>query len=389
MKIVVAAVAIFAATAGLASSNNHPGNARAAAACATLFFDEGDLAEAKFFARLAQEEDSMIPESMAANARISMREGHFWMVPVMRQQAAGEVFLRGAADLLEHGPLSSVRLAVHAAVESDPSLKPVARRWVYSVVRAKLTPRNAVEMLALLGVVADDAGLHLEIARRAPAMRFPKITVLAAQAALSVPNAPRREIALLLVETSLTEALTLAVQIDPTVSSYRPKPAQFTGGFCGTVTSPVFDSDELFFPAAAKYGAPLPPRAVPADAKRREALCRAFAPPLFPDPFDAHSIGRDVEERIWQPGEKSITDTPPPCVDHSSFEIVVASDGHVESVTMGRASFKYGGGNDPAAVAAEQQFMVPMLMKQKYKPGRIRGVPIRSITRAAVQRNCE
>ena len=33
--------------------------------------------------------------------------------------------------------------------------------------------------------------------------------------------------------------------------------------------------------------------------------------------------------------------------------------------------------------------MVPMLMKQKYKPGRIRGVPIRTITRAGVKRNCE
>lgn len=371
MKIVVAAVAIFVTTAGFASSNNHPGNARAAAACSTLFFDEGDLDEAKFFARLAQEEDSMIPESKAANARISMREGHFWMVPVMRQQSAGDVLLRGAADLLEHGPLSSVRLAVHAAVESDPSLKPVARRWVYSVVRAKLTPRNAIEMLALLGVVADDANLHLEIARRALAMHFPKITILSAQAALSLPNAPRREIELLLVE------------IDP------PKPTQFVGGFCGTVSPPVFDSDELFFPAAAKYGAPLPARPIPADAKSRETQCRAFAPPLFPDPFDGHSIGREVEERIWQPGEKPITETPPPCVDHSSFEIVVNSDGHVESVTMGRASFKYGGENDPAAVAAEQQHMVPMLLKQKYKPGRIRGVPIRTITRAAVQRNCE
>ena len=56
---------------------------------------------------------------------------------------------------------------------------------------------------------------------------------------------------------------------------------------------------------------------------------------------------------------------------------------------MGRASFKYGGENDPAAIAAEEQHMVPMLLKQKYKPGRIRGVPIRTITRAAVQRNCE
>lgn len=395
MKIVVAAVAIFAATAGFASPNNHPGNSRAAAACSTLFFDEGDLAEAKFFAKLAQEEDS-IPESQAANARIALREGHFWMVSVLRQQGASEVLLRGAADLLEHGPLSSVRLAVHAAVDSDPSLKPVARRWVYSVVRAKLTPRNSVELLALLGVVADDANFHLEIARRALAMHFPKIAILSAQAALSLPNAPRREIALLLVETSRRstesalrdEALRLAVEIDPAVSSHRPKPAQFTGGFCGTVSPPVFDSDELFFPAAAKYDAPLPPRAIPADAKTREAQCRAFAPPLFPDPFDAHSIGREVEERIWQPGEKSITDTPPPCVDHSSFEIVVATDGHVESVTMGRASFKYGGESDPAAIAAEEQFMVPMLLKQKYKPGRIRGVPIRSITRAVVQRNC-
>jgi len=399
MKIVVAAVAIFLATAGFASSNNHPGNARAAAACSTLFFDEGDFAEAKFFAQLAREEDSMIPESMAANAQLSMREGHWAMMAVMRQQIPGDVLLRGAADLLEHGTLFGVRLAVKGAVDADPSLKPVARRWVDSVVRAKLTPRNAVEMLALLGVVADDTNFHLEIARRALAMHFPKLAVLSAQEALKLPNAPRRELALLFVEASRAlheaslkeEALRLAVEIDPTVSSYRPKPVQYLGGTCGNVTSPFagpYDSDERFFPAAT-YAPPLPPRAIPADAKSREAQCRALAPPMFPEPFNARSSGRDAEERVWQPGDISITDTPPPCVNNSAFEVVVAGDGHVESVTVYRASFKAGGPNDPAAIAAEEKALVPVVMKQKYKPGRIRGVPIRSITRAAVSRNCE
>jgi hypothetical protein len=399
MKIVVAAVAIFAATAGFASSNNHPANARAAGTCSSLFFDEGDLAEAKFFATLAQEEDSMTPESMAANAQISMREGRWGFVAVTRRNVAGDVLLRGAADLLDHGRLFDVRLAVRAATESDPSLKPVARRWVYSVVRAKLTPRNAVEMLAMLGIVADDTDFHLEIARRALAMHFPKLAVLSAQEALKFPNAPRREIALLLVEASRAlaeaslkeEALKLAVEIDPTVSSYRPKPVQYVGGTCGNVTSPFAgpsDSDERFFPAAT-YAPPLPPRAIPADAKSRETQCRALAPPMFPEPFNARSSGRDAEERVWQPGDVSITDTPPPCVDHSAFEVVVAADGHVESVTVYRASFKAGGPNDPAAIAAEEKALVPLVMKQTYKPGSIRGVPIRSITRAAVKRNCE
>jgi hypothetical protein len=399
MKIVVAAVAIFVATAGFASSNNHPGNARAASACSTLFFDEGDLDEAKFFAQLAREEDFTIPESLTANAQISMHEGHWAFMALARRNIAGDVLLRGAAELLERGRLFDVRLAVMAATESDASLKPVARRWAYSVVRAKLTPRNAVEMLALLGVVADDTNFHLEIARRALAMHFPKLAVLSAQEALKFPNAPRREIALLLVdasralhETSLKEeALKLAVEIDPTVSSYRPKPVQFIGGTCGNVTSPFAgpsDSDERFFPAAT-YAPPLPPRAIPADAKSRETQCRALAPPLFPEPFNARSSGRDAEERVWQPGDISITDTPPPCVNNSAFEVVVAVDGHVESVTVYRASFKAGGPNDPAAIAAEEKALVPVVMRQKYKPGRIRGVPIRSITRAAVSRNCE
>ena len=399
MKIALAAVALFVATAGFASSNNHPANARAAAACSTLFLDDGDLSEAKFFAKLAQEEDFTVPESITANARISMREGHWAMAVVNQRKVTGEVLLRGAADLLEHEQFSAARLAVHAAIEVDSSLKPIAQRWVYSVVRAKLTPRNALEMLALAGTVADDADFHVEVARRALAVHIPRLAALAAEAASTFKNAPRRETALLLVDASraLTEArlkeaaLKLAVQLDPTVSSYRPKPAQFVGGFCGNVSSPFagpFDSDERLFPAAT-YAPPLPPRAVPADAKQRETRCRALAPPLFPDPFDAHAIGREVEERIWQYGEKSITDAPPPCVHNSSFEIVAGRDGVVESVTMRRASFKPGGENDPAAIAAEEQSMVPMLMKQKYKPGTIRGVPVRTITRAAVQRNCE
>ncbi|WP_410962631.1 hypothetical protein, partial [Salmonella sp. SAL4358] len=76
---------------------------------------------------------SMIPESNAANARIAMREGHWAMVSTQRRDITGDVFLRGAADLLEHGRLFDARLAVKAATESDPSLKPAARRWVYSV----------------------------------------------------------------------------------------------------------------------------------------------------------------------------------------------------------------------------------------------------------------
>jgi len=280
MKIAAAAVAMFMATAGF-GSNAHPANARAAAACSSLFFDDGDFAEAKFFATLAQEED-FLPEVHLANARVAMREGRWAYVLLFRSEitrdpSSGVLLLRGAADLAEGGHLTYAAAAVSAAVEADPTLERLATSWLLFVKRS--------------------------------------------------------------------------------------------------------------FPAGS-IAPPLPPPTRPADADQREAQCRALAPPLFPEPFDARREGREAEERIGHPGEKSIIDTPPPCVDHSSYEIVVGSDGRVESVTMGRASFKPGSENDPAAIAAEQQSMVPMLMRQTYKPGKIRGVPIRSITRAAVQRNC-
>jgi hypothetical protein len=281
MKVVAAVAALFVTAAAFAA-NDHPANARAAAACSTLFFDDGDFDEAKFFAKLAREE-AFVPEAHLANARLEMHEGHWAYASLFRHEfthdpSSGAVLLRGAADLARHGRLADAAAAVGAAVEADPSLERVATQWLLFVKRS--------------------------------------------------------------------------------------------------------------FPAAS-IATPLPPPTRPADADQREAQCRALAPPLFPEPFDAHGIGRETEERIWQQGEKAITDTSPPCVHNSSFEIVVGSDGHVESVTMRHASFKAGGANDPAAIAAEQQNMVPMLLKQKYKPGRIQGVPVRTITRAGVQRNCE
>jgi len=227
MKIAGAVVAMLAAISALASP--HPGNARAAAACSSLFFDDGDFDEAKFFATLAQEE-AFEPEALLANARIAMHDGRWGYASLLRQLA------------------------------SDPSL------------------------------------------------------------------------------------------------SVAP---------------------------------PLPPPALLADADQREAQCRALAPPLFPEPFDARRLGRDAEERIWQPGDASIMDMRRPCVQSSSWDIVVGSDGRVESVTVLRAAFRTGGDDDAAARAAEQRFLVPIVMRQHFKPGTIRGVPIRSVTRASVARNCE
>jgi len=281
MKVVVVAVAFLAATSGF-GSNEHPANARAAAACSSLFFDAGDFAEAKFFATLAREE-AFVPEAHLANARIAMREGRWAYVSLFRSEitrdpSAGAVLLRGAADLAEHGRLADAASAVSAAVAADPSLERLATSWLLFVKRS--------------------------------------------------------------------------------------------------------------FPAGS-IAPPLPPPTPPADADQREAECRALASPLFPEPFDARREGRDAEERMWKPGDASISEMPSPCVDNSAWDIVVGSDGRVESVTVLRASFRAGGENDDAAIAAERQFLVPILMKQIYRPGKIRGVPIRSITRAAVQRNCE
>jgi hypothetical protein len=280
MKIAGAVVAMLAAISAFASP--HPGNARAAAACSSLFFDAGDFDEAKFFATLAQEE-AFAPEALLANARISMHEGHWGYASLFRREitrdpSSGAVLLRGAADLVERGRLRDAAAAVSAAVEADPSLERVATQWLLFVQRS-----------------------------------YPAVSV-----------AP-----------------------------------------------------------------PLPPPARPADADRREAQCRALAPPLFPEPFDARSLGRDAEERVWQPGDASIMDMRRPCVQSSSWDIVVGSDGRVESVTVLRAAFRIGGDDDAAARTAEQQFLVPIVMRQHFKPGKIRGVPIRSVTRASVARNCE
>ena len=227
MKFAGTVAAIFAAISALASP--HPGNARAAAACSSLFFDDGDFDEAKFFATLAQEE-AFEPEALLANARIAMHEGRLAYASMLR------------------------------AIARDPSL------------------------------------------------------------------------------------------------SVAP---------------------------------PLPSPALPADADQSKAQCRALAPPLFPEPFDARRLGRDAEERVWQPGDASIMDMPRPCVQSASWEIVVGSDGRVESVTVLRAAFRIGGDDDVTARIVEEQFLVPIVMRQHYKPGKIRGVPIRSVTRASIARYCE
>ena len=409
MKIVVAAAVLFAATVAaqeLPDYGRHPRNARAAAACANLFLDDGKLQEAKLFAKIAQEEELADADAILANARVGMRDGQRIDTEVERlvskhpekAKFAAEILLRGAGDLADRGrPFFDVHLALLTAGKLDPSLRTVADRWSASFVRAKLTPRNAVELLPL--AAAGGVDFVVEIARRAMAMRQPKVAALYASHAMNFPNPPRRELALMFVECAKAfpgtdvnlkiEALRLAEQLDPTVTTYRHPRANSIGGFCGNVSSPFaagpFDSDQRFFPAAT-YGPPLPPRAVLPDTAYREAQCRLLAPPMFPEPFVTNRIGRQSSDRIW---DEPSPEPAPPCVERSTFDLVIGADGRVESVKVRLASFP-GGPDffDPKAVRAEEKNYVPILMKQKYRPGRINGTPVRSITRAGTIRNC-
>ncbi|HEY4640542.1 MAG TPA: hypothetical protein VII75_04305 [Thermoanaerobaculia bacterium] len=261
MKLAPLTFAMFMA-ATIALSEPHPGNARGAAACSALFFDDGNFDEAKFFSKLANEE-ALVPEALIARARLDMHEGRGSFAFIFPREltsdpAFGAILLRGAAELVEHGNLCDASTAVSLAIRADPSLQRVATEW-------------------------------LEFAKRS-----------------------------------------------------HP---------------------------AASVAPPLPKPARPVDADEREAQCRALAPPLFPDPFDGHAEGRKPEEHIWQSGETSVMDVKP-CVAISGYVIVVGNDGRVESVTSNETG------------------LIPIVMKQLYKPATIRGVPVRSVTHAGIARGC-
>lgn len=458
MRASIAAAALLAAcvtsAAPLPEYWIHPRNARATTPCATLFLDDGRIADAKFFATLAREEGVAELDGKLLFARLHALEGQSFYSEVERSlakhpesaHAAGETMLRAAPDLADRGRLDAA-MAVHAALIADPSLRPVAQPWLFSLVRAKMTPRNALDLLPFVGMVSKDdhaVAFLIEIARRAIAMRQPNIAAVAAQGALFDRSPRRPELGRILVEAArqfapgkpllAQDVLNMAAALDPALKAdegvlwlkqvtapcgrgellreyllrfprgpharqakqalerdFKPcAPVRFAGMSCGSVSSPFagrFDSDERFFPGAT-YAPPLPPRPVPANAARREAQCRTLAPPLFPEAFDTSGMGRDAEEKIFDPDEPLIADAGPPCVEQSICDMVIGADGRVESVTVLRAAFPNGSPEDQAAIAAETRTAVPLLMRWRYQPGKIRGTPVRSITRGSIVRDC-
>ncbi len=222
----------------------HPQNARAAASCAHAFLDAGDLKQARFFATLAQEEDLGDPDATFALARLEMKRGlrvDSSLQDVIKRhpgkkKEAARVLLGGARDLLASRsaqPFFDAKLALHYAMQFDPSIRPEARRWTFAVVRNELTPRTAFDIALLLFSVADRSNdpevgrLIVDIAQRALALKQRHIAglYLVNGGLLKSPERPR--IACLLVVTAralLTEdriaashSITAALHIDPTL----------------------------------------------------------------------------------------------------------------------------------------------------------------------------
>ena len=466
------AIALLLLSASAAAENHllTSPNGRAAAECARVFFDDGNLPDAKFFANLAKEEGDGLTQPLIS-ARIEAREGRRFDELIQRwlqknpgkAKTAADALLRGAHDLARRGRSFDVHMAVMTAVQDDPSLRPVARSWVLSYVRAVLTAHNAFELRPLLIAATPKAAVSrdrkhvdlpddpevlafaLDVARRALAMHQPKVAALYADLALELREGRSPAVARIYIDVAraltpkepalVQEAARMAIGVDPllendeellwlrqmTASCGRGEllreyvrrfpsgshvrqarealkrayagcgPIRFAGATCGNTTSPFAEglaSDERFYPDAI-YTAPLPPEWVNPNAAGIEARCRTLAPPMFPDPFDVNQFGRDAAERIYEPDESSINEMPPPCVEQSSWEIVIGADGRMEKVHVIDAMFPGEDRASPSAMAAEQAFMIPILSKQKYRPGRIRGVPVRSSTWLGVVRICE
>lgn len=405
-------------------------NGHAALTCARLFLDEGKIADAKFFATLAGQEGTAGTDGKLLAVRLYALEGEGDYTEIERMvaehpesaHAAGEAMLRSAPDLLERAKFWDAGMAVRTAVQLDPSLRPVAQLWLFSVIRAKLTPRNALDVLPFVGAAsgadhAAEGDFLLEIARRALAMRQPNLAALAARQGLLIQGSTHRpELARILVEAARSftpgkpllaqEALNLATAVDPSLNAredvLRMKqvtapcgrvgqpcpPIVFLGSGCGTVTSPFadhFESDERFFPGAT-YGLPLPRPRVPADAAHREAQCRALAPPLFPDPF---KVARDQAVFISGPDAAAIDHLQAtPCIEQSTWDLVVGRDGHVESMKVRLAAFPNGDNHDPEAIALEQRRIEPLVRQQQFRPPMLGGVPVRSENWGAALRDC-
>lgn len=305
----------------------------------------------------------------------------------------------------------------------------------FALLRTQLTPRNAWDLLPKVEAAGDDA--LIEVARRALAMHWPKIAAGYAEMALHGP--PRPELAPIFLECARAftprepvfaqESLRLAVTADPSLENseevlwlrqmtlwcdrgqalseylrrypsgphagqvrwalvarrYRLCPELPSFGLGCALQTSVFAidpsySDQRLFPEAT-YERPRVRR-----DRAHEARCRALSPMLFPEPFES---ARDTAERIGGPDDEMIEHLPPPCIEQSTWDLVIARDGSVESMKVRLAAFPSSADNhDPEAIAVEQQRLEPIVMQQKFRPGTLRGIAVRSETWGGALRDC-
>ena len=256
----------------------------------------------------------------------------------------------------------------------------------------KLTPRNAWDLMPQVRAAGE--AFTIEVARRALDMHWPKIA--AGYASLVLGFGPKPELApfFLACARAFTprepilaqESLRLAIMADPSLArTYRLPPVRSLFGGCGVITSPFaegpFNSDERLFP-----GAIVPPRPRPARASPREARCLALPPALFPEPFEA---ARDQAVLIGGPDIATIEQLPAsPCIEQSTWDLVIDRDGHVERMKVRLAAFSGAGNHDPVAIDTEQKRIEPLVMQQMFRPPTVRGVPVRSESWGGALRDC-